>query len=189
MKPDRTKNYIFTFLLFIVIFAETIATSACCNIWSPSLRIDLQNAFLSSAALTAPYLILPPKWRRSLWIALPLLTLILLTDTIFFRISGHFYWLSQISISTIFSSLVVKSGTAALRWTDIFIPLPMLLLVFPYASWRRSMEFCGGNDYHPLFPFYTFRKKVPHLSLRQRRECNMARQFQPYIHAHPHSFV
>ncbi len=139
MKPDRTKNYIFTFLLFIVIFAETIATSACCNIWSPSLRIDLQNAFLSSAALTAPYLILPPKWRRSLWIALPLLTLILLTDTIFFRISGHFYWLSQISISTIFSSLVVKSGTAALRWTDIFIPLPMLLLVFPYASWRRCI--------------------------------------------------
>lgn len=56
-------------------------------------------------------------------------------------------------------------------------------------SRMASMEFCGGNDYHPLFPFYTFRKKVPHLSLRQRRECNMARQFQPYIHAHPHSFV
>ena len=139
MKPDRTKNYIFTFLLFIVIFAETIATSA--SLQHLGLRLELirRTLFYHLFALTAPYLILPPKWRRSLWIALPLLTLILLTDTIFFRISGHFYWLSQISISTIFSSLVVKSGTAALRWTDIFIPLPMLLLVFPYASWRRRI--------------------------------------------------
>lgn len=136
---DRANTFaVILFLSFFVMLAATDLFCGFLNEGNP--RIFIQNSMLAALTFLLPYLILPPAWRRTLWIPLIILPLLLITNTLYFQVFGDFYRLASITPANITDPMVVGSGLAKLSasMAAAFL-LPVAVAAVFYFRWRSQI--------------------------------------------------
>lgn len=127
----------FSILLCLTFFLQTFPTQM--PFWTESFRIPVTNALMSAAFFTMPFFILPPAWRRTLWLPVVAMTIFLFSNQIYLRIFGDFYHLSSVTFANLGDSMVIDSVTAQFKWYDTLALILPQLLIIPYVRLRKEI--------------------------------------------------
>ena len=87
--------------------------------------VAVANALL----LLSPYWLLPRRWRWLVWIPLTLLTLWCLMQTCYCRAYDDLMPWQSMTLTENVNSTLMSSTVALLRWQDLLIAVPFLLLI------------------------------------------------------------
>jgi len=96
--------------------------------------ISIANGLL----LLAPYWLLPRRWRWLVWIPLALLTLWCLMQTCYCRAYDDLMPWQSLTLTENVNPTLAKSTLALLRWQDVLIVLPPLLLAAVCALGKKT---------------------------------------------------
>lgn len=129
---------IFALTAAVMLFTEIFSFLYLAEV-SDRTRILLLTSLLDTAFLLSPYFILPPKWRRGIWILFLLLPVFTLTELLYFKHFGNFYYGNIILAGKITDNSVVSSALSLLKPTYILLFLPSLLLIAPYILLRKGI--------------------------------------------------
>lgn len=122
---------------------QIIAFGKICDLSDSRPQILYLNSVLDAIFLFMPYVFLPPKWRRTLWLMEIAMTCLFITEIIHYRNFGIFYSGAAIFSSDIFDSIVIKSSAALIKASDLWIIAPLILLIPFYIMWRKEILSCG----------------------------------------------
>ena len=106
--------------------------------------ISLANALL----LLSPYWLLPRRWRWLVWIPLTLLTLWCLMQVCYCRAYDDLMPWQSLTLTQNVNSTLAASTLSLLRWHDLLIVVPYLLLIVVCLLGQRM-----GDDGKRLKPF------------------------------------
>lgn len=118
---------------------QIIAFGKICELSASRPQILYLNSVLDAIFLLMPYIFLPPKWRRTLWIIEIAITCLFITEIIHYRNFGIFYSGAAIFSSNIFDPIVLKSSAALIKTSDLWIIAPPFLLIPFYIMWRKDI--------------------------------------------------
>lgn len=104
-----------------------------------AVAVSLANALL----LLSPYWLLPRRWRWLVWIPLALLTLWCLVQVCYCRAYDDLMPWQSLALTENVNRTLMGSSIALLRWQDLLIVVPPLLLVFICVSGRTGRD---GHD-------------------------------------------
>ena len=102
------------------------------------LAISLANALL----LLSPYWLLPRRWRWLVWIPLTLLTLWCVMQMCYCRAYDDLMPWQSLTLTQNVNSTLVASTLSLLRWQDLLVVVPYVLLIVAWVLGRRA----GGVD-------------------------------------------
>ena len=102
------------------------------------LSISLANALL----LLSPYWLLPRRWRWLVWIPLTLLTLWCLMQVCYCRAYDDLMPWQSLTLTQNVNSTLAASTLSLLRWQDLLIVVPYLLLIMACLLGRRAEDGC-----------------------------------------------
>lgn len=119
--------------------AEIISFAWLTDIILIRAKVTVVNSVLESLFILMPYFFLPPSWRRLIWMPLTVITLFFLTDLWYLRQFGNFYDGDILLAGNIADPIVLKSALKVVRWEDMSILLPPLLLIPLYVRWRKEI--------------------------------------------------
>ena len=108
------------------------------------LSISLANALL----LLSPYWLLPRRWRWLVWLPLTLLTLWCLMQVCYCRAYDDLMPWQSLTLTQNVNSTLAASTLSLLRWQDLLIVVPYLLLIVACVLGRRTED-----EYKGLKPF------------------------------------
>ncbi len=106
--------------------------------------ISLANALL----LLSPYWLLPRRWRWLVWIPLALLTLWCLMQTCYCRAYYDLMPWKSLTMTENVNGTLVSSTIALLRWQDLLIAVPPLLLAV-FGLLKRP-DHCPDGTFKPF---------------------------------------
>lgn len=129
---------IFALTAAVMLFTEIFSFLYLAEV-SDRTRILFLTSLLDTAFLLSPYFILPPKWRRGIWILFLLLPVFTLTELLYLEHFGNFYYGNIILAGKITDNSVVSSALSLLKPAYIFLLLPSLLLIPPYILMRKGI--------------------------------------------------
>ena len=121
-------------LLFIEIFSFFCISDAYSHI-----RTAVMISIAETAFLMAPYVLLPPRFRRLIWIPFLFFPIFMLTELLYLRHFGNFYHGTIILAGNIVNRTVTDSAFSFLKPADCLILLPSLLLIPPYILFRKDI--------------------------------------------------
>ena len=101
-----------------------------------AVAVSLANALL----LLSPYWLLPRRWRWLVWIPVALLTVWCLVQVCYCRAYDDLMPLQSLMLTENVNPTLVGSTVALLRWQDLLIVVPPLLLVVEHLLGRRSPQ-------------------------------------------------
>lgn len=128
---------IFAIVMTIGFSVQNMIVSVQC--WHTFDKIYILNSILSAIFFSLPVFFLPPSWRKTFWIPETVLTLLLLTNVLYLRNFGDFFWITAVEPANIFTPTVINSSVSLLSITDIFIILPPILVTILFFKWRRPL--------------------------------------------------
>ena len=99
-----------------------------------TVAISLANALL----LLSPYWLLKPRWRWLVWIPLTLLTVWCLMQMCYCRAYDDLMPWQSLTLTQNVNSTLAASTLSLLRWQDLLVLAPYLLLIVVSFIWRRS---------------------------------------------------
>ena len=91
-----------------------------------ALAVALANALV----LLSPYWLLSPRWRGLIWIPLSLLAVWCLMQVCYCRTYDDLMPMHSLAMIENFNQMLVGSTLSLLRWRDLFIFVPFILLLF-----------------------------------------------------------
>lgn len=106
---------------------------------SMSLTMALASSLADAMLVFLPYVLLRPRLRWTLWIALPALALLLYANIIFFRNYNDMIPGSLYSPSIATNSFVLDSALHSLRAADLVAPVLLGAVIAAYAWLRRQV--------------------------------------------------
>lgn len=109
-----------------------------------TVAISLANALI----LLSPYWLLPRRWRWLVWIPLTLLTLWCLIQVCYCRSYDDLMPWQSLTLTQNVNSTLAASTLSLLRWRDLLIVVPYLLLIVFCLLGKRA-----GSDDNRLKPF------------------------------------
>ena len=101
-----------------------------------AVAVSLAGALL----LLSPYWLLPGRWRALVWIPVALLTVWCLVQVCYCRAYDDLMPLQSLMLTENVNPTLVGSAVALLRWQDLLIVVPPLLLVVAHLSGRRPPQ-------------------------------------------------
>lgn len=93
------------------------------------LAVSLANALL----LLSPYWLLPKRWRWLVWIPLALLAIWCLMQLCYCRAYDDLMPWHSLTLTDNVNSTLASSTMALLRWRDLLIVIPFLVLLLPWS--------------------------------------------------------
>lgn len=103
-----------------------------------TISVSLANVLL----ILSPYWLLPRRWRWLLWIPMILFTVWCLTQLWYCRVYEDLMPWQSLMLTDNVNTTLMQSTLALLRWHDLFIVLPLLLLVVVHI-WSRPSRATG----------------------------------------------
>lgn len=107
---------------------------------SDRTRILFLTSLLDTAFLLSPYFILPPKWRRGIWILFLLLPVFTLTELLYFKHFGNFYYGNIILAGKITDNSVVSSALTTETGLYFLVPVLSASHCALYSSEKRDSD-------------------------------------------------
>ena len=99
-----------------------------------TVAISVANALL----LLSPYWLLKPRWRWLVWIPMTLLTVWCLMQMCYCRAYDDLMPWQSLTLTQNVNSTLAASTLSLLRWQDLLVLVPYLLLIAVSFIWRRS---------------------------------------------------
>ncbi len=103
------------------------------------VAVSLANALL----LLSPYWLLPRRWRWLVWLPMTLLTIWCLMQVCYCRAYDDLMPWQSLTLTQNVNSTLAASTLSLLRWQDLFIVAPYLLLIVVGLLMRRSAKETG----------------------------------------------